>query len=698
MTTLIITEKPTACSRIAKSLDETKTLEEHTEDGVTFFKISRDGEDIFLVSALGHLYNLTQRGTGWIYPTFNMTWKPSHKVSRRASNTKNFIEVIERLAKNASIFVNACDYDLEGSLIGYCILRYACGGDASKNAKRMRFSTLTKADLIKAYENVSPHLDYNMVEAGKTRHEVDWLFGINLTRALTLSLKNISGYYHTIGTGRVQGPILSFIMNRERKVRSFVPIPYWIVNAEATINDEVFLLDYSKSKIWIKDEAEKVIEDCRDQKGIISSINKREYKQTPPIPFNIGGLQIVAYSLFGYTPSRTLNIAERLYLAALISYPRTSSQKIPPSINSREILKSLARHPDYEKLANELLKLENLVPNQGKKDDPAHPCIHPTGNLPEKDLSGPEKNLYDLIVRRFMAIFGESAVKLSVKASIDFGEHTFSLKGREVLSPGWLKFYGPYSRSDEILLPPLREGQRLYLSHLQSDEKFTSPPSRYNPSSLLKLMEEEQLGTKATRAGIIDILFKRGYIRGQPIMITDLGSSVVGVLEKHCPDVLSPELTRDLERDMDDIQNERKNRTDVLLNTVNILKPILEKFKSEESEIGSELSDALQKLWKQQRVLGRCPVCETGELTIIISRRTGKRFVGCSNYREGGCNASFPLPQKGSLEPLNKECPHCGYPMARVIQKGRRPWNMCVNWLECPGRKTSAKVNRKGKK
>ncbi|MFX0097404.1 MAG: DNA topoisomerase I [Candidatus Hodarchaeota archaeon] len=698
MTTLIITEKPTACSRIARSLDENKTLEEHTEKGVTFFKVSRDEEEIFLVSALGHLYNLTQRGTGWIYPTFNMTWKPSYKVSRRASNTKNFIEVIEKLAGNASTFINACDYDLEGSLIGYCVLKYACGVDASKKAKRMRFSTLTKSDLIKAYENVSPHLDYEMVEAGKTRHEVDWLFGINLTRALTLSLKNISGYYHTIGTGRVQGPTLSFVMDRERKVRSFVPIPYWTISAEATINNEPFPLDYSKSKIWIKDEAERVVEDCKGREGIVSSIMKREYKQKPPIPFNTGGLQVAAYSLFGYTPSRTLNIAERLYLAALISYPRTSSQKIPPSVNGREILKSLAENPDYEELANELLKLENLVPNQGKKDDPAHPCIHPTGNLPDKDLSGPEKRLYDLIVRRFMATFGESAIKLSVRTSIDFGEHTFFLNGREILSLGWLKFYGPYARTDEVLLPPLEEGQKLSLSHLQSDEKFTSPPSRYNPSSLLKLMEEEQLGTKATRAGIIDILFRRGYIRGHPISITDLGSSVVSVLEKHCPDVLSPELTRDLERDMDDIQNGRKKRTDVLLNTVNTLKPILEKFKFRESEIGTELTDALQKLWRQQRVLGKCPVCETGELTVIISRTTRKRFVGCSNYREGGCNATFPLPQKGSLEPLNKECRHCGYPTARVIQKGRRPWNMCVNWLDCPGRKTSGKGRKKGKK
>ncbi|MEM4206872.1 MAG: DNA topoisomerase I [Nitrososphaerota archaeon] len=692
MSTLIITEKPSACLRIATALADEGEFKKFEENGVTYYRVKHNGEQLIVVSALGHLYTVTQRGEGWIYPVFNTTWVPSYKVSKSARNTKNFIEVIKKLASEANIFVNACDFDLEGSLIGFSIIKFSCGEAALKNAKRMKFSTLTKTELAAAFKLMPDGLDLNMVEAGQTRHEVDWLFGINLSRALTLALKNTSGLYRALSTGRVQGPTLSFLYQREREIQSFVPIPYWELNAEIELDGCKYQLEYSQSRIDIKAEAEKILGECIGKTAVVQDIKTTEYRQNPPVPFDIGSLQVEAYKLFGFTPRRTLNIAERLYLEALISYPRTSSQKIPESINVIEILKGMAQQPVYRKMVEEILSKGRIIPNQGEKEDPAHPAIHVTGNKPERELDSDERRLYDLIAKRFFALFGEPALKESVKAEITIGDHVFYLKGRQVKEPGWLRFYEPYFKQDDILLPPLKIGQTIPTPIINLYEKYTTPPPRYNPSSLLKLMEKENLGTKATRADIIETLIKRGFVTSQPMEMTELGFSVIEVLEKYSPNVLSVKLTRDIEENLELIQENRKTRKEVIIECIKALKHILEEFKLKESVIGADLGAALKKLWKKQNYIGVCPKCGTGELTVIYSRASYKRFIGCSNYRNGSCKASFPLPQKGRIESTDKKCEHCGYPIIRLFIPGKRPWNMCVNWLQCPGRKTSGEI------
>ncbi|WEU41054.1 MAG: DNA topoisomerase I [Candidatus Odinarchaeum yellowstonii] len=694
MSTLIITEKPSACLRIASALADDGGLKKFEENGVTYYRVKHNGEQLIVVPALGHLYTVTQRGEGWVYPVFNTTWAPSYKVSKSARNTKSFIEIIRKLASEANTFVNACDFDLEGSLIGYSIIKYSCGEHALKTAKRMKYSTLTKGELTAAFKNMPGSLDLNMVEAGQTRHEVDWLFGINLSRALTLALKNTSGMYRALSTGRVQGPTLSFLYHREKEIRSFVPIPYWVLNAEIELDGTKYQLEYSQSRIDVKAEAERILGGCIGKPAVIRDIKTTEYRQNPPVPFDIGSLQVEAYKLFGFTPRRTLNIAERLYLEALISYPRTSSQKIPESINVIEILKGMAQQPAYRKIAEEILSKDRIIPNQGEKEDPAHPAIHVTGNKPERELDADERRLYDLIAKRFFALFGEPALKESVKAEITIGDHIFYLKGRQVKELGWLRFYEPYFKQDDIILPPLSIGQSLPTPIINLDEKYTTPPPRYNPSSLLKLMEKENLGTKATRADIIETLIKRGFVTSQPMEMTDLGFSVIEVLEKYSPNVLSVKLTRDIEEDLELIQENKKTRKEVIIESINALKPILEEFKLKENVIGADLGAALKKLWKKQNYIGVCPKCGTGELTVIYSRSSYKRFIGCSNYRNGSCNASFPLPQKGRIESTDKKCEHCGYPIIKVFAPGRRPWNMCVNWLQCPGRKASGEAKK----
>jgi DNA topoisomerase-1 len=680
--TLIITEKPDAAQRIASALDANGKTSKKEDNGVPYYVAKRDRE-IVVVPAIGHLYTVTgERSERNYYPVFNFKWVPRYAAERGAKQIRVWLETISKLAKDADMFIDACDYDIEGSIIGYCILKYACGNKESVS-KRMKYSTLTKEELEKSYAELLPHLDFALIEAGRTRHEVDWLYGVNLSRALTIAARDWSGKYATLSTGRVQGPTLRFLIAREKAIRSFVPTPYWEIKAEIEIDGTTFEAEYEKDIIETKSEANAILNECKGKDGEVEKIEVKQFQQLPPTPFDLGALQSEAYSLFGYTPMRTSDIAQRLYLDALISYPRTSSQKLPPTINYEEILKNLGKAPEYKKLTAELLAKPELKPKEGKKDDPAHPAIYPTGNLPERVLSDQERNLWDLVVRRFMAVFEEPAIRQSMKVHINVNGHRFYLRGRRILKEGWMRFYGPYVRSEEVLLPPIKEGQKVNVKKVILEDKFTKPPPRYNPGSLLKRMEEEGIGTKATRADIIQTLYDRKYIRDERMVVTDLGFEVMEVLKQYCPTVVSVKLTKELEEKMDKIQLNNEKRENILVDAVEILKPAIEELKEKEKLIGEQLSNAIKRARLEERTIGTCPICNSGKLMILYSRKTGKRFIGCTNYFKKLCSASFPLPQRGTVRPLGKNCRGCGWPTVQVKLKGRRPWNLCFN-PKCP--------------
>jgi DNA topoisomerase-1 len=682
--TLIITEKPDAANRIASALDEAGQAKKIVDNGVPYYVAKRSG-DLVIVPALGHLYTVAseKKGRGQ-YPVFNYQWVPLYLAKRGARRIRIWLETIAKLSKNADAFIDACDYDIEGSIIGYCILKYACG-NKENTAKRMKYSTLTKEEVEKSYTDALPHLDFALIEAGLARHEVDWLYGINLSRALTTAAKNWSGRYATLSTGRVQGPTLKFLAARERSIKCFVPTPYWSIKATVRIGNSIFEAEYEKKVIEIKEEADAIVNACKGKKGEIEKIETKKLQQMPPLPFDLGSLQSEAYRLFRYTPMRTSKIAQRLYLDALISYPRTSSQKLPPAIGYETILKKLGKTREYHALATELIAKPELKPNEGKKEDPAHPAIYPTGNLPERVLDSAEKNIWNLVVRRFMATFGEPAVQQTVKVTISINGKQFHLRGRQTLEEGWLRFYRPYVRSEDASLPPMEERQRISVKRVILEDKFTKPPPRYNPSSLLRKMEKEEIGTKATRAGIIQTLYDRKYIYEEKIVVTDLGFKVIDVLKKYCPTVVSPELTRKLEEKMNEIQQKKETKENVLLNAIEILKPATEKLKEKEKIIGAQLSQALKKSKLEEKIIGACPTCQNGKLVILYSRKTGKRFVGCTNYFNGTCKTAFPLPQRGFVKPSGKACRGCGWFTVQVLLKGKRPWNLCLN-PECPAK------------
>ena len=681
---LIITEKPDAAKRIAAALDNDGSAKKMSANGVPYYQAYRNGE-IIVVPALGHLYTVagkekTKRG----YPVFDYQWVPRYLAERGSSKIRVWLKVIANLASDADDFVDACDFDIEGSIIGYCLLKYACDGK-EKNAKRMKYSTLTQEELQESYAHLLPHLDFSLIQAGLTRHEVDWLYGINLSRALTTAVKNSSGQYATISTGRVQGPTLKFLEKREKTIKCFVPTPYWTITAKININETAYEAKYEKI-LENKQEAKQIVGACKTKEGQIETVTEEVFEQNPPVSFELGTLQSEAYRLFHYTPMRTSSIAQHLYLNALISYPRTSSQKLPPSIGYKTILKELSKIPTFTKQAATLLAKTTLKPQEGQKTDPAHPAIYPTGNLPEKILKVEEKNILDLIIRRFFAVFGEPVIRQNIKVIISINGNRFDLTGTRTLSEGWLRFYKPYEQLKDTVLPPLTEHQKIEVKRVALKENYTKPPARYNPRTLLLKMEKEEIGTKATRAGTIQTLYDRKYLNGNDqLVVSELGFKVTEILSKYCQSVVSPELTRDLEGKMGEIQSGQQTKEAVLKEAIELLTIVTSELKEKESAIGKQLNQTIKQAWLDEKAVGRCPKCIDGKLVILRSRKTRKRFVGCTNYFEKKCDVTFPLPQFGIVKPLVTPCEICKCPIVYILMKGKKPWRLCLN-TNCPSK------------
>jgi DNA topoisomerase-1 len=679
--TLVVCEKPDAARRIAQALGDPS---ESRPSGVSVFDVTFNGSRYMVTSAIGHLYGVTDNTSSRsVYPVLDLEWAPLQKNARAA----RAIKVISDLAKNASSFIHACDYDQEGEVIGYTILEYACNG-MYEESRRAKFSTLTDDEIRESFGNLEAP-SAGLAEAGRSRHVLDFLYGINLSRALSMSFKATKGGYYNLSIGRVQGPTLAFAVDRELEIRLHVPVPYWTISATLAKDGEKFSAEYFKPRIETLAEASMIHASCSGNDATVKQIQDRKVVLRPPTPFNIGDLQREAYRVLKLSPGYTLAIAEKLYLQALISYPRTSSQKLPRSIGYAKIISGLSRIGSYAGLTSMLMSRANLSPNEGRMSDPAHPAIYPTGVAPRRKLDGLEYKLYDLIVKRFLATFGDSAVTRRTDVSIDIAGYKFVAEGAEVSYDGWMALYRPYVNLERHVLPKMEAGDRLDNKRVDMHQKFTQPPRRYNQASLLARMEQEKIGTKATRADIIATLFKRNYVASsrEGLGVTDLGLAVVESMKEHVPSIISTELTREIEDQLERIELGKGDSAAAIEPAVDRLVDSLWSFVEKETEIGSKIVEAATFDRRQAATIGTCPVCKTGELRVINSRKTKKRFVGCSNYAEGNCKATAPLPQKGGLRTTGKVCAECGWPVVGIVFARRaKQWRICVN-MGCPSKK-----------
>jgi DNA topoisomerase-1 len=662
MTVLVICEKPRVAQRVATALDS--NARRKLFNGVVYYEVERGGEQIYVAPTVGHIYTLREKNGGG-YPVFDVGWVPSYQVDKSAYYTKKYLDTIKFLAGRAQEFVNSCDFDTEGSIIGYNIIRFACG---KTSGKRMRFSTLTEEELAEAYDK-KEELDYNNAYAGEARSILDWLWGINLSRGLMSAVRQ-SGEYRVMSIGRVQGPTLKILSMREREIAAFVPVPFWQLFAHC----KGVKFTHEKGRFFEKEEATEA-KKRTERSGVVDKVERKRFEQPPNPPFDLTSLQIEAYRWLGFSPSQTQEIAQALYEAGLISYPRTASQKLPAKLNLPRIINMLSKNSNYEKFAKELIEKRRFYPREGSKDDPAHPAIFVTGVIPKKGTPEAELKVYDLIAKRFLSCFAENAVREKMRVELLLGDQRYVGEGARVIKEGWISFYKPYAKFDETDLSGFKEGEEVEVDRLEMRKDKTKPPARYTPASIIQTLEEKELGTKGTRSMIVDTLYKRGYTADRSIRVTTFGLAVCDALEHHSPEILDEEMTRKLESEMGWIQEGKIEEGKVIENGKARLLEILQDFKKKEKEIGKELVTALRNTSFEQNFIGKCPKCG-GDLKIIVSKTSGKRFCGCSNYPK--CSQSYPIPQFGSIKPLKKSCKVCGLPMI-FVRSGKKVFQMCID-------------------
>ncbi|MBW2993175.1 DNA topoisomerase I, partial [Candidatus Woesearchaeota archaeon] len=441
MTELIICEKPKAALKIAQALADKTPKKEVYLKKIPYYSLKHSGKNIIVGSAVGHLFGLAESGKKtWTYPVFDIEWKPIFETHKNAGFSKKYHDCLKKLCKGIKKITVACDYDVEGEVIGLNIVRYIC---KKKDANRMKFSTLTEEDLVEAYEHKSKHLDWGQANAGETRHFLDFYYGVNLSRALISSIK-AAGSFQIMSTGRVQGPALKMVVDREREIRAFTPVPFWQIELIGSHKKKEIHAWHEKDKFWKKKEANDIYKKIKNEKKAgVADVKRIKFKQTPPNPFDLTSLQIESYKCLRISPKETLSLAQELYTSGYISYPRTSSNQLPAKIGYHKILKMIGRQKSYEKLAGLLSAKKKLTPNNGKKTDPAHPAIYPTGTMPKK-LGERERKVYDLITSRFMATFGDDAVRETMQINLDCKKEIFIAKGTRTVEKGWHIFYEPY--------------------------------------------------------------------------------------------------------------------------------------------------------------------------------------------------------------------------------------------------------------
>lgn len=746
---LVVCEKPSVARRIAEALGTSRFarirgLQKNSDpaakrksglQSTAFLAVSQNGPSFVVCSALGHLYGLTDViGNRNKYPIFDVKWVPiSRKRNGSGQKTsmasQQIIKSISFLSKRATSYIHACDYDQEGEVIGYNILEYACDNKYEQSF-RAKYSALTDQEIRNSFENLLPP-SKRLAEAGRSRHLIDFFYGVNLSRALTQAFLKSGNHKknYNLSIGRVQGPTLSFVVEKELSIKNHIPLPYWTINAEFEKDGRVIKAHYYQNKIEKLSESTAIVNACSDKDGRVTDIKIHDNILCPPSPFNLGDLQKEAYRVFGFSPSYTLSIAEKLYISTLISYPRTSSQRLPHSINYRKIISDLSesanfraaeyriksRRRSYElnvvdsisKICRDLLTNSiRLSPNNGKKTDPAHPAIYPTGEKPKGTLNANEFRIFDLIVRRFLATFGPPAISQHTTVTIFVTEkHSFEANAKTTTDEGWIGIYRPYigiclEAGSQSYLRDLQEGDILKNNAITVTNRFTQPPSRFNQSSLLEEMESKKIGTKATRSEIISTLFKRNYITnfsspknasdyrqnddfdGGGIQATALGTEIVQCMHQYIPTIVSTDLTRSMEKLLEGIAAGNTRSDSVIEYAKDKLRKAILPLKEKEIEIGKRIVDATNvTMDNKQVILGTCPVCRNGSLYILKSTKTKKRFVGCTNYRSGMCKATATLPQKGSIRVTGKFCTSCQWPLLEsTYGYGKRyRWTFCIN-------------------
>ncbi|MDD4250673.1 MAG: DNA topoisomerase I [Candidatus ainarchaeum sp.] len=674
---LIISEKAIAGERIASLLADGKVLQK-TVLNARVFDFDWNGVQTRVIPLRGHICDVE-------FPKEYSSWSavPLEKLilAPVIYSRKEFriIDCIIDSALNADSLIIATDADREGEAIGLEAIDYALKSNKEIKIKRAYFSAITKEDIQKSFSNLEK-FDYNFAYSANARREIDLIWGAVLTRFISLASGLLGKNF--LSVGRVQTPTLALIVDREKERKLFVSKKYWEISADCE-KDGMFVATHKIDKFWEKENADKIISKNIKELTVVK-IDEKEKILKKPVPFNTTELLRSATNI-GFSAGRAMDIAESLYQKGFTSYPRTDNKTYPASLDLKEIVNKLASVPEFVDSVNKVLSQKKIVPS-ADKETKDHPPIHPVLGVKKDVLSKEEWKIYELICRRFLATLYKNAITANVSVLMTGKEEEFVARGQTIVDAGWKSIYF-YSKLSEVILPKLSVGDVIGVLKINLFEKSTLPPARYSQSSLLKLMETHNLGTKSTRPNIIQKLYSRNYIIGsKSIEASEIAISVIESLENNCDIVTKPEMTAQLENEMDEIAAGKKDIKSVVEDSSKNLKKILDTLQKQKNNIRLDI----RKASFDSNIINQCKKCGIGNL-IIRKGKTGKRFVGCSNYPK--CDNSFPLPQNGIITTTIELCAECGRPVIK-IKNGKFEYKMCLD-MNCKTKESWKKFDKK---
>jgi len=614
--TLIIAEKPSVANDIAKTLGGFTKHDEYFEN-----------DEYVLSSAVGHLLEIAvpeeydvKRGK-WSFTHLPMI--PPHFALNPIAKTESRLKVLNKLIKRKDVttLINACDAGREGELIFRLIAQHA---KAKQPVKRLWLQSMTPTAIREGFKQLRSDQEMlPLADAARCRSEADWLIGINGTRAMTAFNSKEGGFYLTT-VGRVQTPTLSIVVEREEKIKKFVPRDYWEVRAEFVCAagvyegrwlDQKFKKDENDpekraERLWSKAAADSIAAACRGKQGVVTEESKPTTSMAPAL-FDLTSLQREANGRFGFSAKNTLGLAQALYEKhKVLTYPRTDSRHLPEDYVAtvKSTMESLAENNNYHQFAKQISKNGWVKPNKRIFDNTKisdHFAIIPTGVAP-KNLSEPEQKLYDLVTRRFMAVFFPPAEFLVTTRFTEVSGHQFKTEGKVMTNPGWLAIYGKDTTGDDkdgANLVPVAKGEKVLADKINANGLVTKPPARYSEATLLSAMEGagklvdsdelrdamagKGLGTPATRAAIIEGLLTEKYLirEGRELIPTAKASQLMTLLRGlGVNELTAPELTGEWEYKLSQMEKGKISREEFMREIAQMTQIIVKRAKEYDND------------------------------------------------------------------------------------------------------------------
>ncbi|WP_322010662.1 DNA topoisomerase III [Paraburkholderia sp. J12] len=610
---LIIAEKPSVANDIARALGGFTKHDEYFES-----------DDYVLSSAVGHLLEIAapeeyevKRGK-WSFAHLPVI--PPHFDLNPIAKSESRLKVLTKLMKRKDVdrLINACDAGREGELIFRLIAQHA---KAKQPVQRLWLQSMTPAAIRDGFAQLRSDDDMQpLADAARCRSEADWLVGINGTRAMTAFNSKGGGFFLTT-VGRVQTPTLSIVVEREEKIRRFVPRDYWEVRAEFVcaggfyegrwfdpkFKRDEFDPEKRDSRLWSLPAAETIVAACHGREGIVSEESKPSTQLSPAL-FDLTSLQREANGRFGFSAKNTLGLAQALYEKhKVLTYPRTDARALPEDYldTVKDTLAMLKESNNYLPHAKQVLDKGWVKPNKRIFDNSKisdHFAIIPTLQAP-KSLSEPEQKLYDLVVKRFLAVFFPAAEYRVTTRITEVSGHHFKTEGKVLVEPGWLQVYGRDAGGDDANLVPVQKNEKVKTDKIAAHQLVTKPPARYNEATLLsamegagKLVDDEELreamaakglGTPATRAAIIEGLLGEKYLvrEGRDLIPTAKAFQLMTLLRGlGVEELTAPELTGEWEYKLSQMERGKLPRDAFMQEIARMTQTIVKRAKEYDSD------------------------------------------------------------------------------------------------------------------